>query len=101
MTVLHHSDDALEAVGDLAEQVFQDLDVEATRSPAYSNEAVSDEHDRRLWRTLADTGLLAAVKAYQTQHSLTADGVVGDRTWWTPAGGAGATLASLSELTTV
>jgi len=43
----------------------------------------------------------AAVKAYQTQHSLTADGVVGDRTWWTPAGGAGATLASLSELTTV
>ncbi len=42
----------------------------------------------------------AAVKAYQTQLSLTADGVVGDRTWWTPAGGAGATLASLSELTT-
>jgi 3-oxocholest-4-en-26-oyl-CoA dehydrogenase beta subunit len=62
MTVLHHTvDDALEAVGDLSEQVFQDLDVEATRSPAYSNEAVSDEHDRRLWRTLADTGLLAAV----------------------------------------
>jgi len=42
-----------------------------------------------------------AVKAYQTQQSLTADGVVGDRTWWTPAGAAGATLASLSELTTV
>ena len=53
--------EALEAVGELSEEVFKDLDVEATRSPAYSNEAVSDEHDRRLWRTLADTGLLAAV----------------------------------------
>jgi peptidoglycan hydrolase-like protein with peptidoglycan-binding domain len=42
-----------------------------------------------------------AVKAYQTQQSLVDDGVVGDRTWWTPAGAAGATLASLSELTTV
>jgi hypothetical protein len=26
--------------------------------------------------------------------------VVGPRTWWVPAGAAGATLASLSELTT-
>ena len=43
----------------------------------------------------------AAVKSYQTQHALAADGVVGPRTWWAPAGGAGATLASLSELTTV
>ena len=43
----------------------------------------------------------AAVKDYQTKHSLTNDGVVGPRTWWAPAGGAGATLASLSELTTV
>ena len=43
----------------------------------------------------------AAVKSYQTQHSLNNDGVVGPRTWWVPAGGAGATLASLSELTTV
>ncbi len=42
----------------------------------------------------------AAVKAYQTHHGLAVDGIVGDRTWWTPAGGAGATLASLSELTT-
>jgi len=42
-----------------------------------------------------------AVKAYQTQHSLASDGVVGSRTWWAPAGAAGATLASLSELTTV
>jgi peptidoglycan hydrolase-like protein with peptidoglycan-binding domain len=42
-----------------------------------------------------------AVKAYQSGHGLTADGIVGDRTWWAPAGGAGATLASLSGLTTV
>jgi peptidoglycan hydrolase-like protein with peptidoglycan-binding domain len=42
----------------------------------------------------------AAVKSYQTQHSLDDDGVVGPRTWWVPAGAAGATLASLSELTT-
>ena len=41
-----------------------------------------------------------AAKAYQTQHSLQNDGVVGPRTWWVPAGGAGATLASLAELTT-
>jgi peptidoglycan hydrolase-like protein with peptidoglycan-binding domain len=43
----------------------------------------------------------AAVKAYQTAQGLTADGVVGDRTWWNPAGAAGATLASISGLTTV
>jgi peptidoglycan hydrolase-like protein with peptidoglycan-binding domain len=43
----------------------------------------------------------AAVKAYQSGHGLSADGVVGDRTWWAPAGGAGATLASLAGLTTV
>jgi peptidoglycan hydrolase-like protein with peptidoglycan-binding domain len=43
----------------------------------------------------------AAVKAYQAQHGLAVDGVVGPRSWWVPAGGAGATLASLSELTTV
>jgi peptidoglycan hydrolase-like protein with peptidoglycan-binding domain len=43
----------------------------------------------------------AAVKAYQAQHSLPNDGMVGLRTWWAPAGGAGATLASLAELTTV
>ncbi len=43
----------------------------------------------------------AAVKAYQAQHALPDDGVVGPRTWWVPAGGAGATLASLAELTTV
>jgi alkylation response protein AidB-like acyl-CoA dehydrogenase len=51
----------LEALAELAETVFGDVDVETTKSPAYSHEAVSDEHDRRLWRTLADTGLLAAV----------------------------------------
>jgi peptidoglycan hydrolase-like protein with peptidoglycan-binding domain len=43
----------------------------------------------------------AAVRAYQTQQLLEADGIVGDRTWWVPAGGAGATLASLAGLTTV
>jgi len=43
----------------------------------------------------------AAVKAYQAQHALKDDGIVGPRTWWVPAGAAGATLASLSELTTV
>jgi peptidoglycan hydrolase-like protein with peptidoglycan-binding domain len=43
----------------------------------------------------------AAVRAYQTQHSLTADCIVGIRTWWVPAGGAGATLASLAGLVTV
>jgi peptidoglycan hydrolase-like protein with peptidoglycan-binding domain len=43
----------------------------------------------------------SAVRAYQTQQGLTADGVVGDQTWWIPAGAAGATLASLSGLVTV
>jgi peptidoglycan hydrolase-like protein with peptidoglycan-binding domain len=43
----------------------------------------------------------AAVKAYQVQHALVNDGVVGPRTWWVPAGAAGATLASLAGLTTV
>ena len=43
----------------------------------------------------------AAVKAYQQDRGVPADGIVGDQTWWTPAGAAGATLASLSGLTTV
>lgn len=42
-----------------------------------------------------------AVKAYQQDRSIQVDGIVGDQTWWAPAGAAGATLASLSELTTV
>jgi peptidoglycan hydrolase-like protein with peptidoglycan-binding domain len=42
----------------------------------------------------------AAVRHYQGEHGIGVDGIVGDRTWWVPAGGAGATLASLSELTT-
>ena len=42
----------------------------------------------------------AAVKAYQ-QWGVDVDGIVGDQTWWAPAGAAGATLASLSGLTTV
>ena len=41
-----------------------------------------------------------AVRAYQTDHGVTVDAIVGDRTWWVPAGAAGATLASLSGLTT-
>jgi peptidoglycan hydrolase-like protein with peptidoglycan-binding domain len=36
----------------------------------------------------------AAVKDFQV------DGIVGDRTWWVPAGAAGATLAPLSGVTT-
>jgi peptidoglycan hydrolase-like protein with peptidoglycan-binding domain len=41
-----------------------------------------------------------AVRAYQTQRGITVDGIVGDETWWVPAGAAGATLASLAGLTT-
>src|SRR5437660_1843257 len=43
----------------------------------------------------------AAVKAYQQDRAIYVDGIVGDQTWWAPAGAAGATLASLSGLTTV
>jgi peptidoglycan hydrolase-like protein with peptidoglycan-binding domain len=43
----------------------------------------------------------SAVRAYQTQQNIAVDGVVGDQTWWTPAGAAGATLASLAGLVTV
>lgn len=58
-----HGEDAeaLEALASLAGTVFADVDPNATRSPAAGYEAVADEHDRRLWRVLADTGLLAAV----------------------------------------
>ena len=43
----------------------------------------------------------AAVKGYQGSRGVTSDGIVGDQTWWVPAGAAGATLASLAGLTTV
>ena len=43
----------------------------------------------------------SAVKAYQDDRGVAVDGIVGDRTWWVPAGGAGATLASLAGQTTV
>ena len=43
----------------------------------------------------------AAVKAYQQDRGVHVDGIVGDQTWWAPAGAAGATLASLSGPTTV
>lgn len=42
----------------------------------------------------------AAVIAYQQEIGVTADGIIGDKTWWYPAGAAGATLASLAGLTT-
>jgi peptidoglycan hydrolase-like protein with peptidoglycan-binding domain len=42
----------------------------------------------------------SAVRAYQTQQNIAVDGVVGDQTWWAPAGAAGATLASLAGLVT-
>ncbi len=42
-----------------------------------------------------------AVRAYQGERGVTVDGIVGDQTWWVPAGGAGATLASLAGATTV
>jgi peptidoglycan hydrolase-like protein with peptidoglycan-binding domain len=43
----------------------------------------------------------AAVRAYQQDRDVHVDGIVGDQTWWAPSGAAGATLASLSGLTTV
>ena len=43
----------------------------------------------------------AAVKAYQQDRAVHVDGILGDRTWWVLAGAAGATLASLSGLTTI
>jgi peptidoglycan hydrolase-like protein with peptidoglycan-binding domain len=42
-----------------------------------------------------------AVRQYQEDRGIFVDGIVGDQTWWAPAGAAGATLASLSELTTI
>jgi peptidoglycan hydrolase-like protein with peptidoglycan-binding domain len=42
----------------------------------------------------------SAVRAYQGSRGVAVDGIVGDQTWWVPAGAAGATLASLSGLTT-
>ncbi len=42
-----------------------------------------------------------AVRAYQSDRGVSVDGIVGDHTWWVPAGAAGATLASLAGLTSV
>jgi peptidoglycan hydrolase-like protein with peptidoglycan-binding domain len=42
----------------------------------------------------------AAVKGYQGSRGVATDGIIGDQTWWVPAGAAGATLASLAGLTT-
>jgi peptidoglycan hydrolase-like protein with peptidoglycan-binding domain len=41
-----------------------------------------------------------AVRAYQGDRGVGIDGIVGDRTWWVPAGAMGATLASLSGVAT-
>jgi len=43
----------------------------------------------------------ASVRDYQKDRSIAVDGIVGNVTWWVPAGAAGATLASLSGLVTV
>ena len=40
----------------------------------------------------------AAVRRYQEDRGVSIDGIVGDQTWWAPAGAAGATLASLQSL---
>src|SRR5712692_3467854 len=42
----------------------------------------------------------SAVRAYQTERGVGVDGIVGVKTWWVPAGAAGATLAGLAGLTT-
>jgi peptidoglycan hydrolase-like protein with peptidoglycan-binding domain len=66
---------------------------------AYSNEdpAVNPGAVDGIFGPMTD----AAVRAYQSDRGVTVDGIVGDQTWWVPAGAAGATLASLSGLTTV
>ena len=38
------------------------------------------------------------MKAYHGERGVPADGIVGDRTWWVPAGAAGATLAGLTTI---
>jgi peptidoglycan hydrolase-like protein with peptidoglycan-binding domain len=43
----------------------------------------------------------ASVRDYQKSRSIAVDGIVGNQTWWVPAGAAGATLASLCGLVTV
>jgi murein L,D-transpeptidase YcbB/YkuD len=63
----------------------------ATQNPAADPGAIDGSFGPR-------TG--AAVKAYQSDRGVSVDGIVGDRTWWVPAGAAGATLASLSGVTT-
>ena len=42
----------------------------------------------------------SAVKVYQADRTVSVDGIVGDRTWWVPAGAMGATLASLAGVAT-
>lgn len=42
----------------------------------------------------------SAVRGFQTQTGITVDGIVGDRTWWVPAGAKGTCLAFEAGLTT-
>jgi peptidoglycan hydrolase-like protein with peptidoglycan-binding domain len=62
-------------------------------SPPYPNPGAADGHFGALTK--------ASVKAYQTEIGVTADGIVGDKTWWASAGAMGATLASLCGLTSL
>ena len=70
----------------------------ASGRPASLGQAALGE---RPARAIGAISPLSDLRAYQSQHSLTADGIVGDQTWWVPAGGAGATLAFLAGLVTV
>src|SRR5215203_2966553 len=60
------------------------------------------KHADRPWTNRLNFGQRteSAVRAYQTRQGISVDGVVGDQTWWAPAGAAGATLAKLAGLVT-
>ena len=60
--------------------------------PATDPGAVDGDSGRRPKALSKPTNKIGVSKPY---------GIVGDQTWWAPAGAAGATLASLSGLTTV
>ena len=80
---------------------------------AHGASVTAVQHGLRTYRgpgTPTDPGVIdghfgpnteSAVRAYQADRGVGVDGIVGDRTWWVPAGAAGATLASLAGLTTV
>jgi hypothetical protein len=68
-------------------QHFLTLDVNRATDPGRSMETSAQE-------------LNPLVRTYQTQQNIGVDGIVGDRTWWTSVGAAGATLASIAGLVT-